>query len=344
MLPSTETELEDLLATPSSADVECMRRLSGDVLILGAGGKMGPSLARRIQRAAQAAQSKRRVMAVSRFASAQARAELESAGIETIACDLLDRTQINQLPDCENVWFLAGRKFGSTERTDLTWASNTYAPALVAERYRTSRIVVFSTGNVYPMVGAASCSFGGGSVESDATQPQGEYAQSCLGRERIFEYFSNENGTRCLLFRLNYAVDLRYGVLVDIARKVYAGEPVNLSVAAFNVIWQGDANSYALRANELCDTPPRILNVTGPETLSTQRTAEFFAQRWQREAIFQGEPTPAALLNNAALCHSRLGYPSVSAQTLMEMVAHWVESGGASLNKPTKFEVTDGKF
>ncbi len=344
MLPSTEQQLEDLLATPSPADIDCMQRLTGDVLILGAGGKMGPSLARLMQRASQAANGVRRVIAVSRFASSSARAELEIAGIETIACDLLDRTQIQQLPDCENVWFLAGRKFGSTERSDLTWASNTYAPALVAERFRASRLVAFSTGNVYPAVSMSPAAFTGGSVECDTPAPQGEYAQSCLGRERIFEFFSREHGTRCLLFRLNYAVDLRYGVLVDLARKVYHGEPVNLSVAAFNVIWQGDANSYALRAIEWCDSPPRILNVTGPETLSTQLTAEYFAQRFQRAAIYQGEPSATALLNNAALCHSRLGYPSVSALTLMEMVAHWVESGGASLNKPTKFEVTDGKF
>ena len=340
MFPTNETELEDLLARPSAADVECMRRVSGDVLILGAGGKMGPTLARRIQRATQAANLKRRVIAVSRFDATEVRTALESAGIETIACDLLDRAQINRLPDCENVWFLAGRKFGSTKRSDLTWASNVYAPALVAERYRTSRVVVFSTGNIYPLVSMAS----GGSIESDMPAPQGEYAQSCLGRERIFEFFSREHGTRCLLFRLNYAVDLRYGVLVDIARRVYAGEPVNFSVAAFNVIWQGDANSYALRAIALCDTPPRILNVTGPETLSTQRTAEYFAQRFGREVLFQGEASTTALLNNASFCHSRLGYPSVAAQTLMEMVAQWIEHGGASLNKPTKFEVTDGKF
>ncbi len=344
MIVSTAAQLEELLATPSAADVDCLRRLSGAVLILGAGGKMGPSLARRIKQATDAANVKRRVIAVSRFSAPQARAELESAGVETIPCDLLDRAQINQLPACENVYFLAGRKFGSTERSDLTWASNTYVPALVAERFHAARIVVFSTGNVYPFVSAASVSFGGGSIESDAPAPQGEYAQSCLGRERIFEYFARERGTRCLLFRLNYAVDLRYGVLVDIARKVYAGEPVNLSVAAFNVIWQGDANSYALRSIELCDAPPRLLNVTGPETIATRRVAEFFAQRFQRAANYQGEPSTLALLNNAALCHSLLGYPSVAALTLMEMVAHWVEAGGASLNKPTKFEVTDGKF
>ncbi len=340
MLISNESQLEELLAAPSAADVDCLRRLSGDVMILGAGGKMGPSLARRIKQATDDANIKRRVIAVSRFSSTASRNELDSIGVETIACDLLDRMQINQLPDCENVYFLAGRKFGSTERTDLTWASNTYVPALVAERFHTSRIVAFSTGNVYPFVSPAS----GGSVESDTLGPQGEYAQSCLGRERIFEYFSYERGTRCLIFRLNYAVDLRYGVLVDIAQKVFAGQPVNLSVAAFNVIWQGDANSYALRSVELCESPPRILNVTGSEIISTQSAAEFFAQRFQRSAIYYGEPSPFALLNNAALCHSLLGNPSVASKTLMEMVAHWVEIGGASLNKPTKFEVTDGKF
>ena len=339
-LIETESQLEDLLAKPNDSDVEAMRRLSGDILILGAGGKMGPSLAQRIKQATNAANVERRVIAVSRFSSQQSRDELTSAGIETISCDLLDRTQINQLPDCENIYFLAGRKFGSTERTGLTWASNTYAPALVAERFHTSRIVAFSTGNVYPFVSPDS----GGSVETDALAPQGEYAQSCLGRERIFEYFSHERGTRCLIFRLNYAVDLRYGVLVDIAQKVFSGQPVNLSVAAFNVIWQGDANSYALRSIELCASPPRILNVTGAEIISTQSAAEFFVQRFQRSAIYYGEPSAVALLNNASLCHSLLGSPSVAANTLMEMVAHWVEIGGTSLNKPTKFEVTDGKF
>lgn len=340
MIVSTEAQLEELLATPSTADVDCMRRLTGDVMILGAGGKMGPSLARRIKQATDEAQIKRRVIAVSRFSSPASRDELNSIGVETISCDLLDRTQINQLPDCENIYFLAGRKFGSTERTDLTWASNTYVPALVAERFCNSRIVAFSTGNVYPFVSPTS----GGSIESDGLAPQGEYANSCLGRERIFEYFSHERGTRCLIFRLNYAVDLRYGVLVDIAQKVFSGQPVNLSVAAFNVIWQGDANSYALRSIELCESPPRILNVTGAEKFSTRTAAEFFAQRFQQSAIYYGEPSELALLNNASLCHSLLGAPSVAAKTLMEMVAHWIEIGGASLNKPTKFEVTDGKF
>lgn len=338
--PATEAQLDALLAAPSPADVETMRRVAGDVIILGAGGKMGPSLARRIRQATTAAGVDRRVIAASRFSAPESRAELERAGVETIACDLLNRNQLAALPDCDNVLFLAGRKFGSTERTDLTWAINSYAPGLAAERYRASRVVVFSTGNVYPLVNLSS----GGSVETDAPMPRGEYAQSCLARERLFQYFSETHGTRALLFRLNYAVDLRYGVLVDIARNVFAGQPINLAVACFNVIWQGDANSYALRSLEWCDAPPRILNVTGPETISVRRAAEFFARRFGREAIFQGEETGKALLSNATQCHALLGYPSVPAARLMEWVAQWVAAGGASLNKPTKFEVTDGNY
>lgn len=336
----TEAQLEEALTTPNEQDIDSLHRVPGDVLLLGAGGKMGPSLAARVKRASVAAGSNRRVIAVSRFSEAAARAELERAGVEVISADLLDRNQLAQLPDCENVFFLAGRKFGSTERTDLTWAINTLVPGLAAERFRNSRVVVFSTGNVYPLVNVIS----GGAVESDAPSPNGEYAQSCLGRERMFEYFSREHGTRCLFYRLNYAVDLRYGVLVDIARKVYAGQPISVAIPAFNVIWQGDANSYALRSLELCDAPPRILNVTGPEIISTRWAASYFAARFKCEVCFYGEEGETALLNNASLCHSLLGYPSVPLGTLMEEVAHWIECGGVSLNKPTKFEVKDGRF
>ncbi|HEY7182450.1 MAG TPA: NAD-dependent epimerase/dehydratase family protein [Blastocatellia bacterium] len=336
----TEERLLDALTEPNATDIDFMRRLQGDVIILGAGGKMGPSLSARIKRATDGAGAKQRVIAVSRFSSPQSSAELESRGVETISCELLDRRQIGDLPDCENVFFLAGRKFGSSERPDLTWAINSYMPGLVADRYRASRIVVFSTGNVYPCVNPAS----GGSVETDAPLPLGEYANSCLGRERIFEYFSRAHNTRCLFFRLNYAVDLRYGALLDIARNVHAGRPVDLTVPAFNVIWQGDANSYALRSLELCDAPPRVLNVTGPETIGVRRAAEFFAERFNREAIFQGAEADVALLNNAALCHRLLGYPAVTLGELLEMAARWVEIGGASLNKPTKFEAVDGRY
>ncbi|MGH9470796.1 MAG: NAD-dependent epimerase/dehydratase family protein [Terriglobia bacterium] len=333
-------ELEERLAAPGARDVESVRRIGGDIAVLGAGGKMGPSLARRIRGAATQAGVPLRVVAVSRFSSGDAARELQESGVETIACDLLNRDAVEKLPLCPNVLFLSGRKFGSTDRPDLTWAANTLVPAYVAHHYRASRIVAFSTGNIYPMVEPGS----GGSVEGDTAAPAGEYAQSCLGRERVFEYFSEKYGTPCLLFRLNYAVDLRYGVLVDIARRVYAGEPVDLTVPALNAIWQGNANSYALRALEHATTPPRALNVTGPEMISVRRAAEYFAGRFGREAHFCGSPGDRALLSNASLCHSLLGYPEVSLGELMEQVAHWVARGGESLNKPTKFEVADGRF
>jgi nucleoside-diphosphate-sugar epimerase len=333
-------ELETRLAQPSLRDVESIRRIRSDIIILGAGGKMGPSLARRIRQATQQAAVQTQVIAVSRFSSGGCVEALNREGIETIRCDLLDGSAVAKLPLCPNVLFLSGRKFGSTDRPDLTWATNTIIPAHIAFHYRASRIVAFSTGNVYPPVKLNS----GGSVESDPLGPVGEYAQSCLGRERMFEYYSREFGTPCLFFRLNYAVDLRYGVLVDIARKVYAGEPVDVAVPAFNAIWQGDANSYALRCIEHCTSPARAMNVTGPEILSVRRATEYFAHEFQREALFRGEEFDRALLSNASQCHSLLGYPEVSAGELMERVAHWVLRGGESLNKPTKFEVADGRF
>src|SRR5262245_10293501 len=293
-----ERQLEEKLSAPNALDVEMARRLPGDVIVLGAGGKMGPSLAKLARRASDAAGTNRRVFAVSRFSNRQSRDELETSGVETISCDLLDRDEVAKLPDCENVLFLAGRKFGSSDRSDITWAMNTVVPANAAWRYGDSRMVVFSTGNVYQFVSADS----GGSVETDEPQPCGEYAQSCLGRERVFEYFSRERGTRCLIFRLNYAVDLRYGTLVDIARKVYDGHPIDLRVGHFNAIWQGDANSYALRSLELCESPPRFINVTGPDIVSTREAAEFYARRFGREAVFCAKDSGEALLNNPSLC------------------------------------------
>lgn len=332
-LIKTHADLEDALSRPSERDIEFVSRLEGDILIIGAGGKMGPSLARLCRRAADAAVQQRRIIAVSRQ-------PIPESGVEAIGCDLLDRAQVARLPECRNVLYLAGRKFGSTGNPELTWATNTVVPGIVADQYRESRIVVFSTGNVYPLRDVSS----GGSRETDPPAPVGEYAQSCLGRERVFEYFSLRHGLRCLLFRLNYAVDLRYGVLVDIARKVHAGEPVNLAVPAFNVIWQRDANSYALRSLEYCDTPSRILNITGAETLSVRAAAEFFAARFGRGCHFEGLPGPSALLSEATASHALMGPPEISAEALMELVAGWVEAGGASLNKPTHFEVADGRF
>jgi len=340
MIISDEAHLVELLSKPTPADCESLARLGGDVLILGAGGKIGPELAKRVKNAFDQERLKSRVIAVSRFTSPGAAQDLKQAGIEALECDLLDHCAYSRLPDAPNVLFLAGRKFGSAERSDLTWAMNTVVPAYAAERFASSRIVVFSTGNIYPFVPASS----GGCSEADATQPTGEYAQSCLGRERVFEYFSQERQTDCLFFRLNYAVDLRYGVLVDIATKVRDGEPVELGVPCFNVIWQGDVNSYAIRSLELCASPPRVLNVTGPETLSVRATAEFFGRRFGRRPVFTGEESGRGLLSNASQCHALLGYPDVPVRTLMDWVADWLESGGRLLNKPTHFEVADGKF
>lgn len=336
----SDQELNNLLTQPSEADIAFAGRLRGDIMVLGAGGKMGPTLAERLQRALHAAGRNSQVIAVSRFSSADAERELTESGVKTIACDLFDPDSVKALPLVENVLFLAGRKFGSSGDPDVTWAMNTIVPAQVAQHFQASRIVAFSTGNVYPFVSPEQ----GGCVESDTPAPLGEYAQSCLGRERVFEYYCKKFGTPCLIFRLNYAVDLRYGVLVDIARNVYEGKPVDLSVPAVNVLWQGDANSYAMRSLELCASPARILNVTGPETIQVRRAAEFFAKRFQRALQVKGESKGVALLNNASACHAALGYPAVSADELMEAVASWVEIGGASLNKATKFQVTDGKF
>ncbi len=336
----SDQRLNSLLTQPSEADISFAGRLSGDTMVLGAGGKMGPTLAQRLLRALRSANRKSRVIAVSRFQSSDAEHELAEAGVETISCDLLEADSLKTLPRVENILFLAGRKFGSAGDPEVTWAMNSVIPAQVAQHFRDSRIVAFSTGNVYPFVSLEQ----GGCVELDAPAPLGEYAQSCLGRERIFEFYSKKFKTPCLIFRLNYAIDLRYGVLVDIARQVYDGNPVDLSVPAVNVLWQGDANSYAMRSLELCESPARILNVTGPETIQVLRAAEFFARRFQRELRVKGESKGLALLNNAGACHAALGYPSVSAGELMEAVASWVESGGATLNKATKFQVMDGKF
>lgn len=333
-------ELERRLSEPGEADRAFMRCLQGDIVILGAGGKMGPSLAKLAKRAADESGVRTLITAVSRFSSEAARRDLEAAGVAVVSCDLLNPAEVNKLPECENVLYLAGRKFGSSGRPDLTWAMNAIAPALAAYRYRHSRMVVFSTGNVYGFTDIQS----GGSRETDAVSPVGEYAQSCLARERIFEYHSNEYGAKCLIFRLNYAVDLRYGVLVDVARKVYSGEPVDLTVPAFNAIWQRDANSYALRALNLCSSPPRVLNVTGAEAIRVREAAEAFAKQFGRPCRFQGQEGSSALLSDSSLCHSLLGPPSISLATLEERVADWVMTGGENLGKPTHFEVVDGSY
>jgi nucleoside-diphosphate-sugar epimerase len=343
LLPPTvedEAHLEELLARPTPADVAFARDLAGDVLVLGAGGKMGPSLARRVRRAFDAAGAKGRVIAASRFSEAGVARALEEDGVQTASCDLLEPEQVARLPDAESVLFLAGRKFGSDDRPDLTWAQNTVVPALVGRRFTDARVVVFSTGNVYAPVGPSSP----GSTEDDAPSPVGEYAQSCLGRERVFEYYSRERGARAVLFRLFYAVDLRYGTLVDVARAVFAGQPVDLAVGRVNAIWQGDANSYALRSLALCASPPRPLVVTGPQPVGVREAAERFAALFGRPARFAGEEGPSALLGNPARCVSLLGAPEVGLDRLFDWTADWVARGGRSLGRPTHFEATDGRY
>jgi nucleoside-diphosphate-sugar epimerase len=336
----TIDELEERLSRPNAADVACARRLGGDVAIIGAGGKMGPSLARKVKRAFDEAGVHRRVAAISTGWEPAAAAALSSAGVETIECDCLDRRALDALSSFPNVLYLVGRKFGTEGRTDLTWAINSLAPAMVAERFSASRLVVFSSGNLYGMVPAA----GGGSRETDRPNPVGEYAQSCLARERIVEYFSRERGLRCVLFRLNYSVDLRYGVLMDVGHRVHDGETIDLRVPCANVIWQGDANSYAFRCLELADSPPRVLNVTGPERVSIRELAGWFGRRFGRAPRLVEPEGDSALLSDASACHAALGVPEVPLATLREWAARWIEAGGERLSKPTKYEVADGRY
>jgi nucleoside-diphosphate-sugar epimerase len=336
----SEVELDDVLSAPTAADAGAMRAIEGCLVILGAGGKMGPTLAMRAGRAAVRAGVSRRVIAVSRFPHPQVERDLGGFGVETIRADLLESGALARLPDAQNVIFMAGRKFGSTGAEHLTWASNAYLPALVAERYRAARIVAFSSGNIYPFVPVAS----GGATEETAPDPVGEYAQSVLARERMFEYFSARHGTRVCLLRLNYAVELRYGVLRDIGARVFEGRPVNLNTGYVNAIWQGDANSVCLRSFALCASPPAVLNVTGPETLAVRDVARTFGELFGREPVFEGCPADTALLNNAAKCRGLFGAPAVSAATAIEWTAEWNRLGGGDWGKPTHFESRDGRF
>ena len=336
----TEAELEEFLSRPSDVDVEAIARLNGDLLILGVGGKMGPSLARRARRAVEKAVVRKRIVAVARFSDNRLRDNLESDGIETLASDLLEPSALAKLPDFPNVIFMAARKFGTTGSEDLTWAMNTFLPGLVAERYRASRIVTFSTGNVYPLTDVVL----GGAVESTPTAPESEYAQSALGRERMFQYGSRQWGTPVVILRLNYAIDLRYGVLLDIGSAVFERRPIDLRMAFVNVIWQGDANSVCLRSFAHCQSPPLILNLTGQQTLSVRHIAEEFSHRFGVPPIFQSEQMPTALLSNAAKAHQMFGLPAVSVSEMIDWTAAWISSGAPCLNKPTHFQVRDGKF
>jgi nucleoside-diphosphate-sugar epimerase len=337
---STEEELEDIMTTPSEPLVCLMKELDGDLMILGIGGKMGFTLGRLALRACQQAGVKRRIVGVSRFSDASVREKLEKTGIETISCDLLELESVRKLAKVRNVVFMAGRKFGTSGSPELTWVMNIISPAHAAEHFRDSRIVAFLTGNVYPLTPVAF----GGATEEMPTDPVGEYAQSCLGREQVFIHFGKKFGTPVAIIRLNYAIDLRYGVLHDVCRKVLNGEAIDLTMGHANVIWQGDANTQVLLALKHCAVPPAIFNVTGPEVVSIRYVATEFGRLLGKQPVLQGSESSTALLSNSARAMQIFGYPRVSLHRMLEWTAHWLKCGGKSLDKPTHFEVRTGRF
>lgn len=333
-------QLEQLLSRPTPEVVETMGRLEGDLIILGTGGKIGPTLARMARRASHKAGVSRRVIGVDRLLTPEMQGKFQSQGIDVIGCDLLDRAELNQLPDVPNVIYMAAMKFGSTGQEPTTWALNTYLSGLVAERFHRSRIVVYSTGNVYAMAPVD----GHGSREDDPLAPIGDYAMSCLGRERMFTYFSQKLNTAVALIRLNYAHEMRYGVMVDIAQQVLAGQPVDLTMGYFNAIWQGDANAMVLRALDHAAAPPLVVNVAGPEALSVRRVAEQFGKLFDKPVSFTGSESPDALLSDGRLGYELLGRPAVSAEQMIRWIAGWQLRGGPTLGKPTHFQTRDGRF
>lgn len=329
--------LEEFMTRPSRALVDNLAALDGDIIVLGIGGKMGPTLARLAKRAAPG----KRVVGVARFSEPGLAEDLKRHSVETIACDLLDRAAVNRLPKLPNVIYMAGRKFGAAGNEELLWAMNAHVPALVAEAFHGARIVVFSTGCVYPFVPVTS---GGATEATPAVPPGGGYAWSCLAREQTFTYFALRDTTKVCLFRLNYAIDMRYGVLHDVATKVRDGQPIDLTTGHANVIWQGDANAMALRALRHCASPPLPLNITGPETLSIRWLAQAFSDRLGMPAKLEGCEAETGWLNNPARALDLFGYPTVPLARMVDWVADWVGRGQASLGKPTKFEVRSGAF
>jgi nucleoside-diphosphate-sugar epimerase len=328
--------LDEFMSRPTSELVRDMAAIDGDIVVIGVGGKMGPTVARMAKRSAPG----KRVIGVARFSEPGLKDYLETHGVETVVADLLDAEAIARLPEAQNVIFMAGRKFGSSGQEDLTWAMNAHVPALIAERYRKSRIVAYSTICVYPFVPVTH----GGATEDLPPNPPGEYAQSCVGRERMFQHFSLRHGTPGCLIRLSYAIDMRYGVLHDIARKIWAGEPVDVTMGHVNVIWQGDAAAQSLRALCHCAVPSCPLNVSGPETASVRALAKAMAAALGRDVRITGEEAPSAWLANTSRASALFGYPKVPLMTLVRWVAEWVRDDMPSLGKPTHFEVRSGDY
>ena len=336
----TEEKLDQLLTTPSDALVEDMKKIKGDIMVLGAGGKMGPTLCLLAKNAIEKAGIEKRVIAVSRFSDPIATELLHKNNVETISCDLLDTEKLRQLPEVENVVYMAGRKFGTDGSEWQTWAMNATLPAFVAEKFQKSNIVVFSSGNIYPIVPIHTA----GCLESDKTGPVGEYTMSCLARERAFEYAANHYGTKIFMYRLNYAVDLRYGVLYDMADRIMKGEPISLTTPCLNCIWQGSANEMAIRGLLHASAPAKIMNVTGPETVSIKKAATLLGEFLGKEPIFEGEPSNDAYLSDASEAMEVFGYPAVPIRTLIRWQAEWVLAGGRALGKPTHFEERKGSY
>jgi nucleoside-diphosphate-sugar epimerase len=336
----TEDQLEDTLTCPSAKLVQFIKSISSPLLLLGAGGKMGPTLAVLARRAAEQANHPLEVIAVSRFSDAQARAWLEERGVRTMSRDLFNARNLEKLPDATCVIYLVGLKFGTAKNPAATWAANTIIPTRVAERFPQSRIVALSTGNVYSLSEVKR----GGSVETDPLTPIGEYANAAVARERIFEFHARDYGTPMALLRLFYAVELRYGVLVDIAQKVYRDEPISLANGYFNCIWQGDANDMVLRSLALCSSPPAAWNLCRPEIFSVRDTATRLGQLLDRSPKFTDSESATALLGNSSPLCARLGAPAVSVDQMLQWIAGWVKRGGRNLDRPTHFEVRDGKY
>ena len=338
--PTTEDELEDRLSSPSDGVVRALAQCPGDVLVLGAGGKMGPSLARMLRRAADLAGSDRQVIAVSRFSEPNLADALAVRGLVVQRTNLSEPKALAELPNAPNVVLMTGYKFGTSDEPWRTWGTNATIPAFVAARFREARIVAFSTGNVYPLGPVRR----GGSREDDALTPQGEYAWACVARERVLEHASRTNGTRMSIVRLNYAVDLRYGVLVDLARRVLAGEAIDLSMGYANVIWQGDANAHAIQSLALAASPPFVVNVTGSDVMSIRAAALELGRLLNREPRFVSQEAPDALLSSTARAQEAFGPPSVTTPMLIEWVADWASRGGRMLGKATHYEERGGRF
>lgn len=331
-----EHTLEELLSQPTEATCETLNALVGNIVVLGAGGKMGPTLAMMLKKAAP----DKRIIAVSRFSDQDVKARIERSGVEVLALDLLDESTYALLPEVPNVFFLAGMKFGATGNQPLTWAMNVHLPSLVARHYKKARIVALSTGNVYPFTDINR----GGSRETDTPEPVGEYAQSCLGRERMFQYFSEQYGTPVTLIRLNYANEPRYGILVDLAQKILSDTPIDVTMGHVNLIWQGDANNYIIRALAIAESPPTLLNVTGEKTLRVRDLAMRIGKRLGKGPTFVSEEAETALLSDAWSCIETFGEPSTTLDEMIGYIVDWVAQGHRTLSKPTKYNVRDGKF